>query len=125
MFVPHEVTEKSSLGNKQRLFMWCIGKLITYAYTNDWALTAGDFSRMDRRGHMEGSCHYSRLAADVNVFADFGDGHWEYLDSYEEAINVWDSLGKFWKELHPLCRWGGDFAGRDLNHFSITIWGKS
>lgn len=124
MFDPTQVTEKSRLSDKQRLFMWCQKELLTYAYDNDWAFTAGDFSRMDRRGHMTDSLHYSRLAADLNLFV-FMENHWEYIDTYEEAPSVWTSLGGYWKSLHPLTAWGGDFPSRDLNHFSIKAWGKA
>lgn len=124
-FKPEDIMSYSSLGNKQRLFMWCMGQLIDYAYDQDLALTAGDFSRKDNAGHMRGSLHYDRLAADLNVFIFTVEGAWEYLESYDEAPGVWDRLGVYWTNLHPLARWGGDFASRDLNHFSITCWGRA
>lgn len=128
-FDPTKIVYHSSLGDKQRLFMWCMGQLINYAYdqdlNQDLAFTAGDFARKDGRGHMTGSMHYDRLAADLNVFMLAINGTWEYLESYDQAPRIWDRLGAYWKSLHPLCRWGGDFESRDLNHFSITAWGRA
>ena len=123
-FNPKKVIFHSSLGEKQRLFMWCMSQFLTYTYDQDLAVTAGDFGRKDGRGHMRGSLHYDRLAADLNVFIFTVEGTWDYLESYDEAPGVWDRLGSYWKALHPLCRWGGDFESRDLNHFSVTAWGR-
>ena len=124
IFSPAAVTPHSSLGDKQRLFMWCIKEILNYAYKQDLAITAGDFARKDNRGHMLDSMHYDRLAADLNLFILSEKGTWEYVESYDEAPGVWSRLGAYWKSLHPLCRWGGDFEIRDLNHFSITAWGR-
>ena len=34
-------------------------------------------------------------------------------------------LGNYWKSLHPLARWGGDFEGfPDLGHFSFEWEGR-
>lgn len=120
-----QVGTHSSLGDKQRLFMWCMGQFINYLYGERYAVTAGDFARKDNRGHMPGSMHYDRLAADLNVFRFSEGGVWDYIESYDEAPVMWDRLGAYWKSLHPLCRWGGDFETRDLNHFSITAWGRA
>lgn len=39
---------------------------------------------------------------------------------YQTDSEVYQPLGEYWKSLHPLCRWGGDFSPRrDGNHFSI------
>ena len=124
-FNPKKVIPHSSLGDKQRLFMWCMSEFLDYAYNyEDLALTAGDFARKDNRDHMPSSLHYDRLAADLNVFIFTVEGTWDYIESYDEAPGVWNRLGNYWKSLHPLCRWGGDFETRDLNHFSITAWGR-
>jgi hypothetical protein len=31
----------------------------------------------------------------------------------------YEAMGKKWKSMHELCRWGGDFKGRDAVHFSF------
>ena len=124
-FDAEKVHPRSSLSDKQRLFMWAMSELLRYIYDQGHTVTAGDFARKDNRGHMPGSMHYDRLAADLNVFIFTVEGAWEYLESYDEAPEVWDRLGTYWKAIHPLCRWGGDFASRDLNHFSVTAWGRA
>lgn len=124
-FDPVQIGSMSGLGDKQRLFLWCMSKFLTYIYVQGCAVTAGDFSRKDNRGHMIGSMHYDRLASDLNLFVLDESGTWDYIESYDEAPFLWDRLGVYWKKLHPLCRWGGDFESRDLNHFSITAWGRA
>jgi hypothetical protein len=61
------------------------------------------------------SLHTERLAIDLNLFKDGryitdGEGHTD--------------LGSWWKALGPMYRWGGDFAKRDYNHYSISPDGK-
>jgi hypothetical protein len=57
------------------------------------------------------SLHTERLAIDLNLFKDGayitdGTGHSE--------------LGGWWKTLGPNHRWGGDFAKKDFNHYSLS-----
>lgn len=70
-------------------------------------------------GHKVNSNHYLGLAQDFLLYKNG-----KYLTLSED----YKDLGEFWKTLHPLCRWGGDFkdgAGRpkpDGNHVSLE-WG--
>lgn len=77
--------------------------------------TAG-VMRFEDHQHMQGSLHYSRLAADINLLVD---DKW-VVDGMHP---VWEELALFWEGLHPLCRAGFRFG--DSNHFSITFDGKS
>ncbi len=114
-----------SLSKTQREFTECIGKLIEFAYTNGYELTFGDAYR-DPRVHGEfkekksyaaaASVHKIRLAVDFNLFID-GD--------YIMGSCAYKPLGEYWKTLHPLARWGGDFHSPDGNHFSFEYWGVS
>lgn len=66
---------------------------------------------------MAGSLHYEKLAQDLNLFVN---------DVYQaKDCKEWQWIGAYWKSLHPLCRWGGDFASVDLNHVSLTWEGKA
>lgn len=93
-----------------------LGKLINFAYASGYQFTLGEGYRSDSQGHMAGSLHYTRLAQDLNLFVGG-----EYVTINHPA---WHKLGEFWKNLDPLCKWGGDFSSRDYNHFSLTHNGK-
>lgn len=62
------------------------------------------------------SLHLIRLAIDLHLFKDG-----RYLSMSDDHR----PFGEFWKSLHPLCRWGGDFQRVDGNHYSITHEGRS
>lgn len=62
------------------------------------------------------SLHGERLAIDLNVFVD---------GEYSNFIGDYAVLGEYWKTLHPLARWGGDFAKADPDHFSLSWQGRS
>lgn len=103
-----------TLREKQSLFAECIAILIRWAFCHGYQVTCGDFFATS--GHKENSNHYIRLAADLNLFKDG-----KYLDKTEDHA----PLGEYWKTLHPLCRWGGDFEKPDGNHYSIEHLGKA
>lgn len=94
---------------KQARFAFMIAILIIYAEAQGYQITFGDASRMDHRGHKEGSFHYKRLAIDLNLFKDG-----KYLEETEDH----EPLGKYWKSIGGT--WGGDW-GNDGNHYS---WGE-
>ncbi len=110
----------SELLQRQMRFMRAIGNFISAVNLihPDVEMTAGDF--WATADHMIGSMHYARLAADINIFYQ---GDW--LETYEQAPDIWDSLGRIWKAQHEHARWGGDFEEKDLNHFSFTYNGYS
>ncbi|WP_302553731.1 M15 family metallopeptidase [Comamonas kerstersii] len=114
-----------TLGQKQRLFTKLVAQLIQYAYAQGYELTLGDAYR-DPRVHGDvgvkksyssaNSVHKQRLAIDLNLFKDG-----QYLTTTEAH----KPLGQFWKSLHPLCRWGGDFSTPDGNHYSMAHEGRA
>ena len=107
-----------SLRAKQSLFCRLYASLITWVFTHPrWELTLGEGYNMQGAGHMKGSLHYRKLAADLNLFVD---GEYMTQDCPE-----WRQIGAYWKTLHPLCRWGGDFSSVDLNHVSLAHDGKA
>lgn len=113
-----------TLGEKQRLFTRLVGILIEYAYQQGYELTFGEAVRKPAQAAaneasgkgIRNSLHILGLAVDFNLFKDN-----RYLTFSEDH----KPLGLFWKNLHPLCRWGGDFRdaeGRpkpDGNHYSL------
>lgn len=114
-----------TLGQKQRLFTKLVAQLIQYAYAQGYELTLGDAYR-DPRVHGDvgvkksyssaNSVHKQRLAIDLNLFKDG-----QYLTTTEAH----KPLGEYWKSLHPLCRWGGDFSTPDGNHYSMAHEGRA
>lgn len=140
-----------TLRETQSLFMRLYAQLISWAYANGYELTAGELKRSDEQAYINalgsvgrekiaqavtpistglasalrnngknngiiGSLHELGLAADLNLFKDG-----RFLTNPEDH----KPLGDYWKSLHPLARWGGDFQSKDANHYSITFGGKS
>lgn len=101
----------SALWERQTLFTELVGRLIARIYASGYKATLGDALAHD--GHRDGSCHYVRLAIDVNLFKDG-----EYLMSSGAHL----PFGEFWEGLHPLARWGGRFG--DGNHYSVEWEGR-
>lgn len=114
-----------TLGQKQRLFTKLVAQLIQYAYAQGYELTLGDAYR-DPRVHGDvgvkksyssaNSVHKQRLAIDLNLFKG---------GVYQTSTEAHKPLGEYWKSLHPLCRWGGDFNTPDGNHYSMTHEGRA
>jgi len=106
-----------TLGQKQRLFMSLLPRLIDYIYDQGYECTIGDGFR-DPRSHgkmgEEGvygrarSAHKHRLAIDLNLFKDG-----EYLTTTEDHR----PFGEYWERLHIFNEWGGHFD--DGNHYSM------
>jgi len=70
------------------------------------------------------SVHIDGLAGDLLLYIN-GD--------YQQSSEAYAPLGRKWKSMHPLCRWGGDFKivkkGKtipkpDGNHFSTEWQGR-
>ena len=108
-----------TLGEKQRLFMRLLGQLLVWAYKQGYELTGGELERKAAQAAanaasgagIANSLHLYRLAIDMNLFIS---------GVYQTDSRAYKPLGDYWKSLHPLCRWGGDFVTRpDGNHFSI------
>ena len=99
------------LGEHQEYFCSDLGKLITYAYGLGYRIRMGDVFAHD--GHKDGSQHYKKLAADLNLFIE---------GEYIKDERGHDLLGKFWEELDEHNRWGGRYD--DANHYERmeTLW---
>jgi len=108
----------ASLLELQDTFASLVARLIEVAHTMGYQITLGEAWRPPETAKLyaqqgkgiRDSLHISRLAIDVNLFKDG-----QYLTQSEDYAE----LGAFWKSLHPLARWGGDFSRPDGNHFSM------
>jgi len=107
-----------TLREKQSLFVRLFAELVRWAYDNGYELTFGEAYRPPETAELyasqgrgvRNSLHRLRLAVDVNLFKD---------GKYLSASEAHRPLGEHWKSLHELCRWGGDFAKPDGNHYSM------
>jgi hypothetical protein len=101
------------------LFTHNIARLILWAYEQGYELTLSEAYRTPEQAELNAkagkgianSLHTQRLAIDLNLFRG---GRWLQFSEQHRP------LGDYWKTLHPLNRWGGDFRPRpDGNHYSM------
>jgi len=79
-----------------------------------YSLRLGVPIRVKDGGHMNNSAHYNGIGSDWVLLV----GGIILKHGWEPQ---WKQAGDFWKSLHPLCRWGGDFG--DANHISLEYGG--
>ena len=108
-----------SLVNEQYAFLLDMCKLVQYAQSIGFKMTAGELYRTPEqqeiymktgRSQTMDSLHLKRLAVDFNIFKD---------DKLCYDKKVLAPLGAYWESLHPMNSWGGN--GRklvDTPHFS-------
>ncbi|WP_166964615.1 M15 family metallopeptidase [Yeosuana marina] len=116
------------LSEQQRIFTRNIAKLIVFAYQHGLELTFGEAYRTNEqqllyvqtgKSKTMNSNHLRRLAVDFNVFVN---GNLTY-----DWATI-KPLGDYWKTLHPLNRWGGDWNKNDIKdgfidspHFEMNV----
>lgn len=105
-----------TLRQKQSKFASLVSYLIQYIESCGYQVTLGDAARIDCKGHCKNSCHYLRLAIDLNIFKDG-----KYLIDTKE----YEFAGKWWLKQDKICRWGGNFKSKDGNHFSFYHNGRA
>lgn len=107
------------LRERQSEFAKKVPLLILFAYELGYEITLGD--AYATRGHSPNSCHYMRLAIDLNLFKD---GEFLTKTSNHKA------MGEFWESIGG--SWGGRFGesspgagdGHDGNHYSLEWLGR-
>ena len=100
----------SELLDKQFQFCEILPKLLEEILRRGYKYTLGCAYCVKERHHRNGSCHYVRLAIDINLFKDGvwlkdGSGH--------------DELHDFWLKLG-----GAKPVPGDLNHYSVEYLGR-
>jgi hypothetical protein len=104
-----------TLREEQNLFMQLLPKLIN-KINETHLCSGGDLcSKPEYGAHKKNSCHFIRLAIDINLFTKDG--------AYLIDTMAHKPFGDFWESLHPLCRWGGRF--NDGNHYSLEYEGRA
>lgn len=113
-----------TLNAKQVIFTRNVGKLLQWASLASLPVILAEAYRTPEQARIYAeqgkgiinSAHCKKLAVDLFRVAD-GTVTWRRSD--------YEALGKYWKQLHPLNRWGGDFKNRDCVHFSMEHNGVS
>lgn len=100
-----------TLREKRCLITSLIPRLIDFVISQGLEIAIDDAKARD--GHMRNSLHYLGLAVDFNLYRGG-----VYLTKTEDHRLA----GEYWKTLHPLCRWGGDWG--DGNHYSVEHGGR-
>lgn len=112
----------SELRELQSIHVKLTAQLIDWAYANGYELTWGQTLRMPVEAQaneasgagISNSLHLIKLAVDLSLFRD---------GNLLSGVSDYKPLGDFWKTLHPLARWGGDFSKPDADHFSLEYQG--
>lgn len=111
------------LQDQQSIFTRNSALFVLWVFGHDgWTLTDGESFRpleVAKLDAMKGigivnTLHGKRLAHDYNFFIN---------GVYQQESKAYAPLGAFWKSMHPLNRWGGDFSKPDGNHFSMEYQG--
>ena len=126
-----------TLRQKQSLFMKLFAEFLVWVHSHpNWETSPGEgfvyktrtVETIDSKRtvakdliHEPNSLHYEGLAQDINLFLA---GEW----ISDGGHPTWTELGVKWESMHPLCRWGGRFVGKngvDSNHFSLEHAGRA
>lgn len=114
-----------TLREQQSLFMKLLPRLIDYAFAQGYELVGKELERTQAQATanaatkvgIEHSLHLLCLAIDVALFKN---------GVYLTDSAAYEFMGNYWKSLHELARWGGDFKAADGvtpkpdgNHFSL------
>lgn len=111
------------LVKKQTQFAFMVAMLILFVYWRGYGISMGEAWRTREQAEkyakegkgIANSLHTLRLAVDLNLFHPETGAYLTDAADYEFA-------GRFWKSLGGA--WGGDFASRDANHFSLAYEGR-
>ena len=106
-----------TLSEQRRLFAKNLAELIDFIYARGDECEIEEVKRSaaqaqqnaDKGAGIANSLHLIGLAVDLSMFV-----HGEFRDDLEAYL----AAGEYWKSLHPLNRWGGDFKKIDVDHFS-------
>ena len=112
-----------TLREKRVAFTHCLARLIDYAFEQGYEValdqvkrTAAEAAANAAAGTgIANSLHYDGLAADLLLYR---------AGRYLTDSADYRRLGTYWKSLHPLAAWGGDFKKPDGNHFSLEHDGR-
>lgn len=98
----------SKLGEAQEHFSLMLGQIIIFAYEKGFKIRMGDV--FAKTGHKKNSAHYSKLAADLNLFKN---GEWLVDGRGHDVLHdEWDKMG------------GAPRIEKDMNHYALEFEGN-
>lgn len=111
------------LSAKRILFSRLLSELILWASKEGLDLAIDQVKRTESEAKanaakgtgIANSLHLIGLAADLNLYIN---------GEYQTTTEAHKKIGEYWKSLHPLCCWGGDFSKPDGNHYSLEHEGR-
>lgn len=112
-----------TLGEKRRIFTRLLARLINQATLLGFEAQIDEVKRSQAAADanaaagtgIKNSLHIIGLAVDMDLFLD---------GQLLTASESYRTLGEWWEQQHPLCRWGGRFTRADGRHFSIEHEGR-
>ncbi len=112
----------STLGEKQRRFAECVGLLLVYLHSLGYRCAlAWAYRPPECAAHLaaagkgiRNTLHEEKLAIDLDLF--------DVAGTYLTTVEAHRPLGRFWTDLDPDARWGGDWG--DGNHYSFQHGGR-
>ena len=115
-----------SLRQKQSIFSKLVGKFLLAIYEAGYEVTLGECYRTPEQAVLnakngsgiKNSLHTRRLAIDLMLFKD--GVLLALTEQYEPIGVIWES----YSTPEYQCCWGGRFAKRDGDHFSIADGGQ-
>ena len=138
----------SDLLRAQQRFSVDLSRFLLWIDSKGWKATVTDYGVLaDRRlkvngvafhgvdcVHMNGSLHYLKLAADINLFTEISAEQPEGGLVTSSDHPAWKEAGAQWLSMGDDHAWGGDWDGdgitgepgeHDANHVSIRWGGKA
>ncbi len=127
-----------SLWQHQVLFSRALARLLNWAIQHGEAFVVAEVQRSPTRAiqyakeklGIAASLHVDKLAVDLDLFRLVPGEPIPMKGVVLTDSARYADLGAYWKSLHPLCRWGGDFKDEqgkpkpDGRHFSVTFRGR-
>lgn len=118
-----------TLTEKRILFTTLLGRLLVWASDLGLLVAVDEVKRGKQQAQWNAqhglgiadSVHLVGLAADLLGYRK-QDGALLYISDGSDPIYA--ALGKRWKTLHALARWGGDFTRPDPGHVSLEHEGR-
>lgn len=105
------------------LFTRLFAELIREANARGYECAAGEIERDPRVAVLNAKAG-TGISKSLHLLGLAGDLHLYRQGRYVTSADHHLGLGKWWKEQHEYCRWGGDIKKlRDANHYSVNPFG--